>query len=199
MWSSSLPYAALLIYSPRGTSDVSRRSRAVRDRVKRADASFLAKAAEHLADAAQRGGLQGFFPPEAVLVPAPRSAPLKGQALWPAAQIAQALVRVGLASEVRELLARIAPVPKAAFAPFGQRPTVEDHLRTLKVRSLLPPATRLVVVDDVVTQGRMLYACGVTLARVFPQAEVRCFSLVRTMGLVPDVDVVVPPCVGTLR
>ena len=196
---SSFEYAAFLIYSPRGQSRVSLESRKVRDRIKRGDAGFLRTATARLEDDWRRGRFPRFFEPGTILVPAPRSAPLTRSALWPAERIARALARAGMGDEVQALLRRTGPVPKAAFAAPGMRPAADDHLRTLEVSETLTPPQRVVVVDDVITRGRMLYARAQRLAEALPGAEIRCFSLLRTMGLIPDVDALIAPCVGTLK
>jgi adenine/guanine phosphoribosyltransferase-like PRPP-binding protein len=63
---------------------------------------------------------------------------------------------------------------------------------------LLAPQ-RIVLVDDFITKGTTLYAAASVLADAVPGSEVRCFALVRTKGLVPDVDAIVEPMEGELR
>ena len=53
--------------------------------------------------------------------------------------------------------------------------------------------------DDVVTKGAMLLTCADLLREEFPNADVRGFALLRTMGLQPEVDEYIDPCVGTIR
>jgi hypothetical protein len=45
----------------------------------------------------------------------------------------------------------------------------------------------------------MLLATATLLAERFPEAELRAFALIRTMGLQPDVDKILTPCVGVIR
>ena len=63
---------------------------------------------------------------------------------------------------------------------------------------LAVPAS-ITVVDDVVTRGSTLIAAVSLLAEHFPDIEVRGFAVVRTMGLVPDVERIHAPAVGTIR
>lgn len=56
----------------------------------------------------------------------------------------------------------------------------------------------LVVVDDVVTKGATLLAAAAVLQEAFPASRVRGFALVRTMGLVLEVDRILDPCLGTI-
>jgi hypothetical protein len=58
---------------------------------------------------------------------------------------------------------------------------------------------RITVVDDVVTKGATLLAAASLLAVAFPDAEIRAFALVRTMGLIPDVDRILDPVLGWIR
>ena len=57
----------------------------------------------------------------------------------------------------------------------------------------------MTVVDDFITKGNTLLAACSLLKEALPEAEVRAFALVRTMGLVPEVERVVEPCMGTIR
>lgn len=198
--SEPLPFGSFFIYSPYGSSDTSRKSRRIRDAVKAARAPFLPKAAERVAQAAEAGEpLAGFFEGGAVLVPAPRSAPLVKNALWPGDRIARALLDAGLGAGVEQLLTRTKSVPKAAFAGPGERPTIERHRTTLEVGAVLGEPPVIIVVDDVITKGTMLYACGEVLRQAYPDAEIRGFALLRTMGLVPEVERIIDPCIGAIQ
>jgi hypothetical protein len=131
-------------------------------------------------------------------VPAPRSAPLVKNALWPGDRIARALLDAGLGAEVEQLLTRTQSVPKAAFAGPSERPTIERHRSTLAVGAVLGEPPAIIVVDDVITKGTMLYACGQALRQAYPDAKIKGFALLRTMGLVPEVEQIIDPCVGTI-
>jgi adenine/guanine phosphoribosyltransferase-like PRPP-binding protein len=58
---------------------------------------------------------------------------------------------------------------------------------------------RIVMVDDVITKGRTLLAAAIRLYEAFPNADIRAFALVRTMGFVPDVRQPLDPCLGVVR
>ena len=58
---------------------------------------------------------------------------------------------------------------------------------------------RLLLVDDVVTKGRILLAAAARLRELCPASEVRAFALVRTMGLARGIEHLVSPCEGEIR
>lgn len=140
--------------------------------------------------------MEEFFGNDVVLVPAPRSAPLVADALWPADVICREIVRRRLARVVAPALRRIEAVPKASYSRV--RPDLDRHLGTMRVRASLLRGERITVVDDVVTQGRMLYASCLLVQEAAPTATVQAFGLVRTMGFVDDIEQIVDPCIGTL-
>lgn len=196
---SSVPFASLLVYSPRGRSEVSRHSRRVRDAVKQGRLDVLEDAAARAQALLGSKGLDAFLGPDVVLVPAPRSSPLTKGALWPAERICQVLSQHGLGRDVIPSLRRTVAVPKSAFARSGERPDAQRHYDTMAVEPILLLRTaRMTVVDDVITKGATLLAGASRLAEAWPDADVRTFALLRTMGLIPDIDRVVDPCVGVI-
>jgi hypothetical protein len=69
----------------------------------------------------------------------------------------------------------------------------------LEVVDRLPPAACILLVDDFITKGRTLLAAASVLANVFPGVDARGFAVVRTMGLVPDIERIASPVVGEIR
>ncbi len=195
---SNVEYGSYLAYSPRGQSEVSRRSRQFRDAVKFWREDTAQQVIDRLADEFDATGLEEFLGDDVTLIPAPRSAPLVAGALWPPRRICDELVRVGLGREVVPALVRTAPVPKAAYAAPGGRPTAHDHYDTMAVEPELVSTSRITVVDDFVTKGSTLLAAASRVAEAYPEMEVRTFALIRTMGLVPDIEQIVAPVTGTI-
>jgi len=138
---------------------------------------------------------------EAVLVPAPRSAPLVRGAVWPAARIAEAMIARGFGHTVVRLLERIAAVTTSHTVVGRERPWPDTHRNSLAVERELPVdfAGRLIVVDDVLTRGSTLLGCAQALKAAYPDAEVGGFAAFRTLkeghAMPPDPKV---PAVGEI-
>ena len=178
---------------------MSKQSRAVCYRVKQDAGGAIAQIVERLRAGFPSTPLSETLDPGVTLVPTPRSAPLLDGALWPARRIADELVKQGLGGDVLPIVTRTRPVEKSAQAAPGARTTIAGHLETLDLEPLLVNPTRITIVDDVVTKGRMIMAVAIILARRFPGVPLRAFALVRTMGLQPDVDSIIAPCLGVVR
>jgi adenine/guanine phosphoribosyltransferase-like PRPP-binding protein len=94
---------------------------------------------------------------------------------------------------------RTSPVPKSAFQAPASRPDAQTHFETIEVSELPLVGERITLVDDFVTKGNTLLGAASRLATVLSSEKPAAFALVRTMGLRPDVERVVDPCVGTIR
>jgi len=57
---------------------------------------------------------------------------------------------------------------------------------------------QITLVDDVLTQGRMAFACAWRLHEVFPNAQIRVFALIRTQGLKPNINEIKDPDAGII-
>jgi hypothetical protein len=58
--------------------------------------------------------------------------------------------------------------------------------------------TKITLVDDVLTRGRTSYAAARRVHEAFPEAEIRLFAIIRTQGLIPDINALVDPSVGRI-
>lgn len=192
-------YGALFTYSPRGQSVDSITSRKLRDRVKAGNEKTLSVAADMIKEGKLGShALASILKQSTVLVPVPRSSLTVSGTLWPALKIAEALIHVGIGKDIRPYLKRTTAISKSAYQKQGERPTLETHIASLTVteQSILP--IEFTLVDDFITKGVTLYSCAKLIQKSFPQATIRCFALVRTMGLVTDVRRLVDPCIGTI-
>lgn len=135
-----------------------------------------------------------------LLVPMPPSAPVLPGGLWVPKRICEALVARGLGARVAPLLVRRYAIPKSAYAAQGKRPTVKIHSESLEVREGRALSTEpILLVDDVVTKGAALMGAASALAEAMPACDITAFALVRTMGLVLDVERLREPCLGLIR
>ncbi len=140
-----------------------------------------------------------FFGEDVVLMPVPGSTPRKDKnALWVGERICKTLLDEGLASSMLPNIARDHQVPKSAFQAPGNRPSVKTHYDSISVQNELLKPSKILLVDDIVTNGCTLLACGSRVQEIFPEAEVRAFAMIRTMGLVPDIDKTKDPWVGVI-
>lgn len=195
----SIDFASCYVYSPAGDSAICARSRLLRVLLKNADAHFMIKYAVRVhQQTAPPALLAGFFLRDDVLVPVPRSAPKVG-GTWPAAELAHALVQAGVGSATWLGLHRIRAVCKSATAAKGCRPSVARHYDSFRLE---PPAHRpqsVVLIDDVITKGRTIFAAAARLREALPDARIRAFALLRTVGMISDIKTLLEPCRGEIR
>lgn len=201
---SSLHFASCHVYSPTGIRAASVRSRALCARLKSGDAAFLRSHVGCLrAEISARGELAEFFRTAPLLVPVPGCLPRCSGATLPNERLAAELVRAGLGSRTWAVLRRARAVRKSATAPPGVRPTVQTHYASFALEDLVREpgldAVDMLLIDDVITKGRTLLAAAARLHDAYPQARIRAFVLLRTMGLTPEVDRLLDPCIGEIR
>jgi predicted amidophosphoribosyltransferase len=166
--------------------------------LKAGDAQFMHRYALRVRqEVDQVSQLKDYFLPHDVLVPVPGSAPKAG-GIWVAAELAQALVLAGLGSKSWPGLHRVSAVRKSATAAQGARPTVALHYDSFGIEQPSFRADSLVLIDDVITKGRTLLAAASRVREAFPDAQIRAFALLRTMGLTSGVPRLLEPCKGVI-
>ena len=195
----SVAFCSSYIYSPRGARFVSEASRQLCARLKTADVTWLPAYARIVHGQANRQeALAELFAGDVILVPVPGSAPQSTRA-WAAERLATALHGVGLGKCVWPGIRRRSAVRRSATAINTARPTVQQHFESLAIATSACPRGRLVLIDDVITKGRTILAVAARLYEAYPNADIRAFALVRTMGLLPDVARFLDPCQGVVR
>lgn len=201
---SEIRFGSFLVYAPRGTNEISRRAqqfvRALKEErlIGAPPQSPSDYAARRLTEEHPAPLFDDLFTDAPLLVPVPRSSlPVEG-GIWPASNIASALVRHGIGAAVLPCLERLKAVPKSAFAASGTRPKTIDHYQSIRVTKMVADRQSFCLVDDVITKGATLLAAATRLQEAYPHAKVTAFALVRTLGFVDDIDHIVEPTVGTV-
>jgi hypothetical protein len=210
---SKLSYAAVLKYSPRGTSHLSKVSRVIRDAIKndgnipfikmekRVEVRGIEWAVSFIPSELDKFPfLKNYLGPEIGLVPLPRSAPLTKGALWPTQRICEELVKIGLGAEVVPFLKRTILVQKSSTAEPGMRPGPSDHYSSTVIDNEVPSLgdRALTIVDDYITRGSSMVGMFRRLKEAFPNRQIRCFSLSTNEGD-EEVDKLAAPCEGIIH
>jgi predicted amidophosphoribosyltransferase len=198
----ALAFASCYVYSPCGPCAASERSRLLRTFLKAGNARLMVKYALRVRQqASDVAPLGKFFDATDILIPVPGSAPPNLGIASVTERLAAAMVREGLGRCAWAGLSRVRAVRKSATAAPGERPTVGVHYESFAIepRDAMPFARQIILVDDVVTKGRTLLAAATRLHEAFPDARIRAFALLRTMGLIADVNQLLDPCVGEIR
>jgi hypothetical protein len=194
---SLLPFATPFVYSTKGVSEVSKRSRELRDRIKKSDVQLFQQMAVHIEELVAQGKFPGFFGSDVTLVPLPGHAPLAPGAVSTAERIAQALAARGLGTVI-PLLKRATRVTKSAWARGPDRPRAKQHFETMTAeRSLIRPR-RVVLIDDVVTRGATFLGAASRVQSEIADSEIKAFALMRAITD-REIEAIRDPVVGSIE
>lgn len=206
---SKLEFGALLSYTPRGYSPSAiyardfmialKNERFVEDPTN----AKVVLMSEWVAETIKRDRatlpFTSFFQPNTILVPTPKSSLMRPGTLWVPARIASALAEIGLGKEVLPCLTRIKSVPKAASSLPKDRPTLDEHYKSLRGEGTLSELDEIVLVDDIVTRGATLLGAANILADAFPKTRIRAFAVMRTISNPGEFNKLYAPVVGTIE
>jgi len=192
----SLPFASCYVYAPRADGLVSEGARSLCQRVKASDPGWLPHYARQVVELCARDRpFQRLFTRDAWLIPVP-GCTTASPASTVACRLAIALHALGLAKGVWPGVVRRVAVPRSATAGVGERPTVRQHYESFAVEMAPTLPGRIILVDDVITKGRTLFAAAARLRGEFAHADIRAFALVRTTGFLTRVERLFAPCEG---
>jgi predicted amidophosphoribosyltransferase len=198
---NQVTFASCYVYSPGGNCAMSEQSRLLCTLLKAGNGCYIEKYAKRVARQTQEfAELRSFFEPDDVLVPVPGSDPRRAGAQSVTTHLTRALIDQGLGCRAWPGLRRARAVRKSATARTAHRPTVAAHYDSFAIDLALDtlcPA-HIVLIDDVVTKGRTLLAAASRLSEACPHSRIRAFALLRTMGLIPEVNRLLEPCVGEI-
>ncbi|HMG66396.1 MAG TPA: hypothetical protein VK588_01880, partial [Chitinophagaceae bacterium] len=120
-----------------------------------------------------------------------------GTDLWPALEICKLLASLQLGA-IAPCLIRTEAIRKSSlYYSADKRPSVQEQYDSMSVENYVP-TENITLIDDVLTLGRTSIAGASRLAEKFPNATIRVFALIRTMGFVPDVDNILNVQIGTI-
>ncbi|HEY1871037.1 MAG TPA: phosphoribosyltransferase [Chitinophagaceae bacterium] len=191
-----LVFANLLQYSPRGVSDISKKSRNITDSIKGGRISnFAPKINEIILE--HKELLRDFLNEEVTLIPMPRSSPIRESDLWPAHEISKMLASFNFGTVSTCLIRSNAIRKSSLFFKADERPSIDEQYNSMQVKNFVPSAN-ITLVDDVLTLGRTSIAAASRLADKFPNASIKLLVLVRTMGFVPEIDIIKKVEIGTI-
>ena len=118
-----------------------------------------------------------FFVKTAVLVPVPRHHPIKPGSLWVPKVIADSLKQHGLGSSVIPCLERTEKVLQSSKSTTQDRPDMQTHYKTMRVKNCIAAEPQdVLLVDDVVTSGATIAASYRRMAEAYPNARIKAFA-----------------------
>ena len=194
-----LEYGTLLKYSPREQSELYEQSRSVRGQIKAGRVAIIDYAIQTL-ERPEAQILAPFIEENAILVPIPKSTPIKDDQLWPSMVIAEALREKGYGREIIPCIERTVPLPRSASNYTAEtRPQVDQHIATLNViPTLIANPTVFTLIDDVLTLGRTSVACAEILSHAYPDATIRVFAMISAEREGHDFDSIFDPQRNTI-
>lgn len=188
---SEIEYFSFLNYHSKGTSNSAKKSRMVRDALKNIDTEAIPKVVAALAKYYSEGSF-GNLLTDAVLVPAPRSAPLlTPDSAWPCKVLCEEMLKHGLGNKSIHALVRHESVAKSSFQTHGNRPPASIHFKSLKYVGGISSTDKVVIVDDILTKGATMLAMASHLAESAKVRNIACFALMRTRNFLEDIDKII--------
>lgn len=193
-----ITYGSLINYSPKGQSDLSKRSRFTCGAIKSCKPAYIANISESL-KREEAKALLDLLNMDRILVPIPRSGLLKEDTIWPSMIIAEELLAHGFGKSIEPILSRQIPIIKSSQQiGADNRPSVQEQIESLLVKEELFLHNKITLIDDVMTLGRTSYACAQKIHEAYPDSDISLFSVVRTQGIIKDIEAIFDPSIGEI-
>ena len=200
---SELEFGSYLTYTPRGDSDLAKRSRYIRTQLKLEGTlgdppKFMSQlVAEKIKLGIDKLPFKHFLGPRVSLVPVPKSSLIKENSLWVPKELAKALSNQGLGG-FYPCLKRIFPLQKSSYSIPSNRPKPLDHYNSIKCQPLINKPEEILLIDDVITRGSTLLGCASRIKEIFPSVPIRAFAALRTISDPDDFIKIEDPCIGKI-
>lgn len=137
-----------------------------------------------------------FFSDDVALIPLPGHAPVTEDGLWVPYRLAKAMCKNGMGYSAVPCLTRDKAVSKSSRSKPEERPSVLDHFQSLRVNATIADFESVVLVDDVITRGSTLMGAANRLREVFPDVNIRAFTVFRTISDANEFTEFVEPVKG---
>ena len=194
-----IQFATMLEFATRGTNDVAQKSRQIAGNLKAGNAKVIERIIYHIDQLAEEHPIKRMFRGNPVLVPAPRSAPMVDDGLWPTKILCNHFIEARLGGSIQEFVVRKYKVPKSSsFSSADERPSCNTHYESLSVVTPEAFIEKIIVVDDIFTLGRTSCACVRRLKEIYPDADIFVFAAMRTRGFVKQLEHIVQPSYNTM-
>jgi hypothetical protein len=169
----------LFNYCPRDYTQLGSKAKSLVSSIKAGRIDTIKRAIDHIDQI--EGSFTSFFNNEVTLIPIPGSSLFLDGAVRSPGIISQCLIEKGLASNIADILRRSSPIRKSSSCYNAEtRPSIDEHYNSIKVIRTIENPSSITLVDDVMTLGRTAYGCALRLHDIFPDAQIRVFSLIRT-------------------
>lgn len=202
---STIQYASMFAYSPRGIEDAHKKSRDLtyglkEDRMVGGNVTASKIVAHAVYEMAKSTDLffAGYFGERYTLVPVPRRSLHKQDVLWVPLNLALHMKELKLGRSTAQLAKRVKTIPSASKSLPGQRPTAIKHYETVKIEEPIQEISDIILVDDVVTTGATILGVASKLAERFPNSTIKAFAAVRTISNAAEFTSLGEPVKGTI-
>jgi len=139
-----------------------------------------------------------FFGSDVALVPVPKSSLMQQGSLWVPDRLVSAFEQQNLGKRY-PCLQRVVAVNKSATSSNENRPKANDHFESVQCKVILPPPTKIILVDDIVTRGSTLLGCASRLKSIFPNTQIYAFAVIRTISDEAQFEKIEQPCIGEIN